>query len=366
MTPDGLGVSVAPGGEPSPHPPAATPRRAPTLSIDEYAAGVFRANRAILGRAISLIESTSPRDRSPAEQLIARILPRAGNSIRVGITGVPGAGKSTFIERLGCMLTARGRRVAVLAVDPSSGVTGGSILGDKTRMSGLAADDRAFIRPSPSAGALGGVARKTRQAMLLCEAAGFDVVLVETVGVGQSETTVADMTDFFLAVLIAGAGDELQGIKRGLLELVDLIAVNKADGESQRRATAAAREYASALRMVARRDPGWDPPVLTCSALTGDGIDDIWQRVDSRIAALRASGALAANRREQELRWFHALLHEQLEERLAASPAAAAARQTAEQALREARTTPSQAATSVIDAFVHELNANPRSSGASA
>lgn len=363
MTPVGFALSVAPGGDEPPRgpgPPGGGQARAKRaeLSIDDYAGGVLRADRAILGRAISLVESTSPRDVPIASSLLTRLLPHAGGSVRVGITGVPGAGKSTFIERLGTMLTAAGKRVAVLAVDPSSGVSGGSILGDKTRMARLSADERAFIRPSPSGGALGGVARKTRQTMLLCEAAGFDAVLVETVGVGQSETTVAEMTDFFLAVMIPGAGDELQGIKRGLLELVDLIAVNKADGDNKPRALAAAREYASAVRMIARRDPDWEPPVLTCSSLTGDGVADIWERVASRVAALRASGALATLRREQDLRWFHALLHERLEDMLASSPAASAARSIAESDLRAGRTTPAHAAERVLEMFAHELRAN--------
>jgi LAO/AO transport system kinase len=251
------------------------PRRR-ELTVDEYFAGVRAGNVAVLARALTLIESSSPRHQPLAEDLLTRLLPHTDRAIRVGITGAPGAGKSTFIEALGLHLVGRGLRVAVLAVDPSSGLSGGSILGDKTRMPRLAASPAAYIRPSPSAGTLGGVARKTRESMLVCEAAGYDVVLIETVGVGQSETVVADMTDCFLALMLPGAGDELQGIKRGLLELVDVIAVNKADGPTVAAAELAAQQYRTALQPLAgRREDA--PPVLTCSALYGQGVEAVWE-----------------------------------------------------------------------------------------
>jgi len=244
--------------------PAYYAARRRDLSVDDYYDGVRNGDYAVLARALTLIESSSPRHRVLADELMNRLLPYTGQSIRVGITGPPGVGKSTFIEALGLHLVHQGRRIAVLAVDPSSGISGGSILGDKTRMPGLAAEVTAYIRPSPSAGTLGGVARKTRESMLACEAAGFDVVLIETVGVGQSETMVANTTDCFVALMLPGAGDELQGIKRGLLELVDVIAVNKADGEARTAAELAARQYAVALKSLVSRDDA--PVVLTCSA----------------------------------------------------------------------------------------------------
>jgi LAO/AO transport system kinase len=308
-------------------PPAAVASEKPiakrrVLTLDDYERGVVRSDRAVLGRALSLIESVNPQHEPLARELLARVLKKTGGSIRVGITGVPGAGKSTFIERLGVTLADRGHKIAVLAVDPSSNISGGSILGDRTRMSRLSVHPNAFIRPSPSSGALGGVARKTRESMLLCEAAGFDVVLIETVGVGQSETQVAEMTDFFLAIMIAGAGDELQGIKRGILELVDMIAVNKADGDNERRAKLAASEYASAVRLFQHRDPNWSVPVTTCSAVSGVGVIDIWDRIRQRVDTARSSGRLAELRRTQDLRWMHALLEEHLHRILTGSPEA--------------------------------------------
>lgn len=246
-----------------------TPRRR-SLSVDEYVEGILAGDRPILARAITLIESLHPAHEQLGQEVLTRVLPHTGRAHRLGISGVPGAGKSTFIESFGSYLTGRGKKVAVLAIDPSSARTGGSILGDKTRMQRLSADPHAFIRPSPSAGSLGGVARRTREASLLCEAAGFDVILIETVGVGQSEITVADMVDFFLVLMIPGAGDELQGIKKGILEIADLIAVNKADGEGLQPARRAARQYEAALETVRPGTPGWKTPVLTCSGLEGD------------------------------------------------------------------------------------------------
>ena len=279
-----------------------------------YVQGVLDRNRLMLARTITLIESTLPAHQELARAVVDRLLPHTGNAVRLGITGVPGAGKSTYIESFGTLLTGQGRRVAVLAVDPSSTRSGGSILGDKTRMEKLAVNDRAFIRPSPSGGTLGGVARKTRETMLVCEAAGFDVVIIETVGVGQSETTVASMVDFFLVLMIAGAGDELQGIKKGVLEVADAIAINKADGDNVMRAEMARKEYQAALHLLMPGSPNWSAPVLTCSALAMTGIDRIWETVLEHRHKLTVSGELAARRRKQALDWMAFLLDEGLRE----------------------------------------------------
>ncbi|WP_262300333.1 methylmalonyl Co-A mutase-associated GTPase MeaB [Microvirga sesbaniae] len=284
------------------------------------AEAVAGGDRAALARAITLMESRRQDHREAARALLQALMPRTGRAVRIGITGVPGVGKSTTIDTLGAMLTERGHKVAVLAVDPSSTRTGGAILGDKTRMARLAADPNAFIRPSPSSGTLGGVAAKTRETMLLCEAAGFDVILVETVGVGQSETAVADLTDFFLVLMLPGAGDELQGIKKGILELADLIAVNKAD-DAGAKAKAAAAEYKAALHILAPASAAWTPPVLTISGLTGQGLDEVWAKVQDHRARLEATGELAAKRRAQDTQWMWALVHERLHERLHHDPA---------------------------------------------
>jgi LAO/AO transport system kinase len=284
------------------------------------AAAIRSGDRAALARAITLMESRRADHRSQARALLQELMPHTGQAVRVGITGVPGVGKSTTIDALGSFLTGKGHRVAVLAVDPSSTRTGGAILGDKTRMARLAADANAFIRPSPSSGTLGGVAAKTRETMLLCEAAGFDVILVETVGVGQSETAVADLTDFFLVLMLAGAGDELQGIKKGILELADMIAVNKAD-EAGPRATAAAAEYRAALHILTPASAAWSPPVITVSGLTGAGLEDLWARVLDHRKRLEATGELAEKRRTQDAKWMWALVHERMHERLATDPA---------------------------------------------
>ena len=280
------------------------------------AAGIRGGDRATLARAITLIESKRADHRAQAHHLVQLLLPATGKAVRLGITGAPGAGKSTTIDTLGTYLTGQGHKVAVLAVDPSSSRTGGSILGDKTRMARLAMDEHAFIRPSPSSGTLGGVAAKTRETMLLCEAAGYDVVLVETVGVGQSETAVADMTDFFLVLMVAGAGDELQGIKKGIVELADMIAVNKADGDNIARANVAAADYRGALHILAPRSPSWSPPVITYSALTGAGIAELWTQVQTHKQKMTASGELAARRREQQVKWMWTMLEERLTARL--------------------------------------------------
>jgi LAO/AO transport system kinase len=277
-----------------------------------YIQGVLDQNRLMLARTITLIESTLPAHQELARAIIDGLLPHTGNAVRLGITGVPGAGKSTYIESFGTLLTEKDHRVAVLAIDPSSTRSGGSILGDKTRMEKLAVNDRAFIRPSPSSGTLGGVARKTRESMLVCEAAGFDVIIIETVGVGQSETTVASMVDFFLVLMIAGGGDELQGIKKGVLEVADAIAINKADGDNVMRAEMARKEYQAALHLLMPGSPNWSPPVLTCSALTMAGIDKIWETILEHRDKLTASGELADKRKKQALEWMSFMLDEGL------------------------------------------------------
>jgi GTPase len=325
------------------------PRRR-ELTANEYIAGVRSGDVAVLARTLTLIESSSPRHQALAEEVLTRLLPYTGQSVRAGITGVPGVGKSTFIEALGLHLVERGLRVAVLAVDPSSGISGGSILGDKTRMTRLAAEPAAYIRPSPSAGTLGGVARKTREAMLVCESAGYQVVLIETVGVGQSETVVADMTDCFLALMLPGAGDELQGIKCGLLELVDVIAVNKADGPTRAAAELAARQFQNSMHLLADRHE--DPPaVLTCSALQGEGVAAVWQAIESRHGLLAASGALAERRRRQNLRWLWSLVGDQLQQAVQTHPAVRKIRKDLEREVLAGTTPAAAAARRILEAF---------------
>jgi LAO/AO transport system kinase len=285
-------------------------RKRASPDIEVLANDLRAGHRAALARAITLIESRRSDHQAASRELVQALLPETGKAIRVGITGSPGVGKSTTIDALGMFLIERGHKVAVLAVDPSSARTGGSILGDKTRMARLSASDDAYIRPSPASGTLGGVAAKTREAMLLCEAAGFDVVLVETVGIGQSETAVCDMTDFFLALMLPGAGDELQGIKKGLVELADMIAITKADGDNIKRANLAAGEYRSALHILSPRSQHWHPPVVTYSALTGAGIDTLWQNVLDHRTAMNASGEFAARRKQQQVKWMWSMLEQ--------------------------------------------------------
>jgi LAO/AO transport system kinase len=305
----------------------------------------------MLARAITLIESKRADHQNKAHALVQALLPRTGEAIRVGITGAPGVGKSTSIDALGAYLTGKGHKVAVLAVDPSSTRTGGSILGDKTRMGRLAVDDNAFVRPSPASGTLGGVAAKTRETMLLCEAAGFDVVLVETVGIGQSETAVADMTDFFLALMLPGAGDELQGIKKGLVELADMIAINKADGDNLQRAKAAAAEYRAALHILTPRSPNWTPPVLTYSALTGHGIAELWTQVLAHRERMTKSGERTALRREQQVKWMWSMLNDRVLARLKSDAGLRARLPALEAAVAEGRLSPPLAVTEIIDAM---------------
>jgi LAO/AO transport system kinase len=282
--------------------------------------GVRRQDRRLLSKTITLIESARSDHQHMARKIVDKLLPDSGKAIRLGITGVPGVGKSTFIESLGMSLVEGGHRVAVLAVDPSSSLSGGSVMADKTRMEKLSVEKNAFIRPSPSGGTLGGVARKTRETMLVCEAAGFDVIVVETVGVGQSETTVASMVDFFLVLMLAGAGDELQGIKRGVLELADAIAINKADGDNIEKAQKAAKIYATALHMLQPASPNWKPPVLTCSALEMAGIAEIWQTIIKFHRRFTDSGELEHKRQEQALDWLWSMVEDELKLRFYNNP----------------------------------------------
>jgi LAO/AO transport system kinase len=284
----------------------------PPLDVDAHVEGVLAGDRAAVGRAITLVESHRPDHVEAAQAMLTALLPHAGGAQRVGITGVPGVGKSTFIDQFGTDLTADGHRVAVLAVDPTSQRSGGSILGDKTRMERLANDPAAFVRPSPAGHTLGGVTRTTRETIVVCEAAGFDVVLVETVGVGQSETIVADMVDFFLVLMLAGAGDELQGIKRGVLELADLIAVNKADGDNVAAANRAAADYRMAVHLMAPASATWTTPVLTCSGATDVGLDEIWRQIGSHRELMTASGERDARRRSQQVRWMWSMVEDRL------------------------------------------------------
>ncbi|HPC82788.1 MAG TPA: methylmalonyl Co-A mutase-associated GTPase MeaB [Thermoanaerobaculaceae bacterium] len=328
------------------------PRRVPTrrqLSTEEYVEGVLSGDRTRLGRAITLVESNAAAHLAQAQEVLRRLLPHTGRSVRVGITGVPGAGKSTFIEALGSYLTSQGHRVAVTAVDPTSSRTGGSILGDKTRMERLSADPRAFIRPSPSGGVLGGVARKTRETILLFEAAGYDVILVETVGVGQSEVTVRSMVDFFLLVLVAGAGDELQGIKKGVVELADAILVNKADGDNKVAAEVARGEYERALHYLQPATPGWQSRAVCASSLTGEGIPEIWQMIEEFRSTAEASGAFDRRRREQERDWLHALIEQQLLERFRANPKVARTLPELEAAVMDGRLPATSAAQRLLE-----------------
>ena len=321
------------------------------IDLDDCIEGVLASDRTWLGRAVTLVESTRPEDRASAAELLQRLLPHTGGARRVGITGVPGVGKSTFIDALGTHLTSQGHRVAVLAVDPSSSVSGGSILGDKTRMPNLAIDDAAFIRPSPSSGSLGGVTRTTRETLTVVEAAGFDVVLVETVGVGQSETAVADMVDFFLVMMLPGAGDELQGIKKGVLELADALVVNKADGGNEIAAQRAVRDYRAALALTSPANPNWVPPIMAVSAIEGTGLDQVWDHIQSYYQALADSGDLAGHRADQQVRWMWAMVEDRLRDRLEASSAVADLAALLEEQVAAGQTTPSAAADQILEAF---------------
>jgi LAO/AO transport system kinase len=322
------------------------------LTVSEHVEGVLSRDPATLARTITLVESRLAEHRALAQQVLRELLPHSGGAHRVGITGVPGVGKSTFIDQLGVDLTGAGHRVAVLAVDPTSSRSGGSILGDKTRMERLAVDPNAFIRPSPAGDTLGGVARATRESILVCEAAGFDVVLVETVGVGQSETVVADMVDFFCVLMIAGAGDDLQGIKKGVLELADMIAVNKADGDNVQRAERAAADYRLALHLVEPATSTWTPPVITCSGLADIGLDALWEQIELHRRKLDATGELAEKRSGQQVRWMWSMLDDRLRHELRETVRMTEAIASLEADVREERTTPTAAAEQLWAVFL--------------
>lgn len=321
----------------------------PAPDVPALVTGVLDGNRSVLARAITLVESNRPDHRAAAQELLLELLPHSGGAARVGISGVPGVGKSTFIEALGTRLTTAGHRVAVLAVDPSSTRTRGSILGDKTRMAKLAVHENAFVRPSPSAGTLGGVARATRETIVLMEAAGYDAVLVETVGVGQSEVAVAGMVDTFLLLTIARTGDQLQGIKKGILELADVVAVNKADGSHERDAKVAARELAGALRMMTPPSQAWRPPVLACSAQTDAGMAEVWEAVQDHRRTLEEHGELTTRRAEQQVQWMWAMVRDQLMDRLRSDPGVRDALPGLERDVRDGGLTPTLAAQRILD-----------------
>lgn len=324
-------------------------------SVEDLYAGIRAGNRAMLARAITLVESERASDFEDAQRLLNMLLPDTGNAIRIGISGIPGAGKSTFIDAFGMMLTEQGKRVAVLAIDPSSTVSRGSILGDKTRMARLSREETAFIRPSPSSGTLGGVHRKTRETMLLCEAFGFDTVIIETVGVGQSETVVAEMVDVYLVLMIAGTGDELQGIKRGILEVADILAINKADGDNVKRAQLARRELQTALHLMRGSRKGWQPPVLACSALEGTGLDAIWEQILQHRAMMIETGEFETKRSEQALHWMWNMIEDGLLSSLRQNDDIAAKTSELEARVNRGELTPSSAATAVLEAYFQAM-----------
>ena len=349
-------LQVSPGCI-APEPPDITARvsnRRKSLSRGQYLDGIMAGDRMMLAQAITLTESSRPADRELADQVVESCLRAGGNSLRVGITGVPGAGKSSLIEELGKFLIGEyGQKVAVLAVDPSSERTGGSILGDKTRMTTLAASEMAFIRPSPSRGSFGGVAQRTREAMLVCEAAGYRNIIVETVGVGQSETAVHNMVDFFLLVTLAGAGDELQGIKRGVMELADLVAINKADGQNVAAAERAVTETNNALHFLSGSPSGWTPRAMACSARSGRGIAEIWKQVLDHAAMTRANGWFDQNRRDQRRRWMHETLELGLRQFFTAHPLIRMRMETLEREVLGGQTTPFRAARTLLEMYSH-------------
>jgi len=340
---------VAGCGTPEAPPPA---KRRTSLTRAEYVDGILGGNRAVLARAVTLIESAREADHELAEKIVEDCLPHRGDSIRVGITGVPGAGKSSLIEALGGYLIAEQKqKVAVLAIDPSSQISGGSILGDKTRMTTLAASEMAFIRPSPSRGIAGGVAQRTRESMLLCEAAGYGTILVETIGVGQAETAVHEMVDFFLLITLAGAGDELQGIKRGVMELADLVALNKADGANVAAAERACAEAQNALHFFPGAESGWTPRAVTCSALTGTGIRELWGCVLEYAEITRANGWFERTRHDQQRRWMHEMIEQALRERFDSHPAVRSGMRALESDVAEGRATPFRAARTLLELY---------------
>lgn len=327
------------------------PRQVSGNSVEEIVEGVLTGDRVMLGKAITLIESTLPSHREEAFAVLNTLLPSSGNALRIGVTGAPGVGKSTLIDALGSMLADEGRRVAVLAIDPSSTLSRGSIMGDKTRMERLAVHRNAFIRPSPTAGTLGGVARKTREAMLACEAAGYDIVFIETVGVGQSETMVHAMVDVFVLLLIAGAGDQLQGLKRGIMELADIVSINKADGENFTAAEKAKAEIASAVNLLQHTVPQWMPPVLTCSALDGEGLSALWQTVSAFHDAASASGYFESNRTAQAVNWMYETVNQGMEQRFHSDERIRELLPTLEQRVRDGQMPATEAADILLREF---------------
>jgi GTPase len=348
-------MSVMPGVEqPESISPERKTARRNVLSIDEHVEGILAGDMVVLAQAITLVESRLPEHGAKALQIIERVLPKTGNSIRIGITGVPGVGKSTFIEALGLHLVEQGHRIAVLAIDPSSKISGGSIMGDKTRMEQLSGHENAFIRPSPSAGSLGGVARKTREVMLLCEAAGYDVVLIETVGVGQSETMVHSMVDFFLLLMLAGAGDELQGIKRGIMELADGVAINKADGDNIPAAQRALTDYRNALHLMQYPYPDWSPPVELCSAMTGSGIPECWSMVEEFRRIMDANGTLQQKRSVQSRDWMLETIYTALQDRFISHKDVVSMLPDLERAVQSGELPPLVAANQLLRLFFNE------------
>lgn len=357
--PEYTGLNVNKG---IPQPPSVNPnlkrikrKKKPQLSVSEFMEGITAGNITVLSQAVTLVESNKPEHYQHSQEIIDKCLPLCGQSIRIGITGVPGVGKSTFIESLGMHILKEGHKLAVLAIDPSSERTKGSILGDKTRMEDLSVEQNAYIRPSPSAGTLGGVARKTRETIILCEAAGFDTVFVETVGVGQSETAVHSMVDFFLLMMLAGAGDELQGIKRGIMEMADAITINKADGENIKRAQMAQREYRNALHLFPKTESGWQPEVLTCSALKNTGIDELWKLIQRYREMSSIKGYFDHRRQEQSKYWMYESINEQLKQNFYSDPQLSQLIQNKEQSVLKKELSSFVAAKDLLDIYFRKL-----------
>ena len=349
-----LNVSEGVGDQPIVS-PYFTRRRKRALSTDEYVEGILAGNITTLSQAITLVESANPAHYAQAQEIIERCLPHAGHSVRIGITGVPGAGKPTFIEAVGNMVTSLRHKLAVLAIDPSSERSGGSILGDKTRMESICHNPDVFIRPSPSAGSLGGVARKTRETIVLCEAAGFDVIFIETVGVGQSETAVHSMVDMFMLLQISGAGDELQGIKRGIMEMADTMVITKADGENVRKAELARTQFQGALRLFPLPESGWRPKVYTCSAVAGTGLEEVWKGVEEFLDHIHANGYFQHNRNRQNKYWMYETINEALRGSFYRDPAVEARIGEYEKRVLEDRISSFVAAKELLELYFKEL-----------